>query len=332
MQHASNEESLSFDILDQMPVSRVPIDSLSAGKSPRSSGENLHHVRMLADSHNPLPPVIVHRPSMCVIDGMHRLRAARLRGEREIDVQLFDGDERSSFVLAVKANTMHGLPLSLADRKAAASRIINFFPHWSDRLIASVTGLSAKAVATARRSCPADAKQQLDKRVGRDGRAHPARAMDRRKAVVEAIRENPGASLRQIARISGVSPETVRTVRASLARNGQSAAVSNISEKSQQRRSHANSSQDATTVWRRFADDPAFRSTEAGRLLLRMLTASQILEENASYLVRAIPTYYMREVAEIAQTCATEWQRFSQIVDQSRQSGGVHEDGQFSQS
>jgi hypothetical protein len=36
-------------------------------------------------------------------------------------------------VLAVQVNVTHGLPLSLADRKVAASRIIDCYPGWSNR-------------------------------------------------------------------------------------------------------------------------------------------------------------------------------------------------------
>jgi hypothetical protein len=96
--------------------------------------------------------------------------------------------------------------------------------------------------------------------------------------------------------------------------------VPDISARQEQRRSLTDSSPNITALWQRLAADPAFRSTEAGRSLLRMLAASRVLEEQGSYLVRAIPTYYMREVAEIARSCAREWQKFSEIVDQDMQS------------
>jgi hypothetical protein len=57
---------------------------------------------------------------MRVIDGMYRLLAARMRGDSEIEARFFEGDDASSYVLAVKSNVEHGLPLSLADRKVAA--------------------------------------------------------------------------------------------------------------------------------------------------------------------------------------------------------------------
>ncbi len=77
---------------------------------------------------------------MRVIDGLHRMRAARLRGDQTIEVQYFTGDDDAAFLLAVEANTAHGLPLSLSERKAAAVRLIAMFPDRSNRSIAASAG------------------------------------------------------------------------------------------------------------------------------------------------------------------------------------------------
>jgi len=114
-----------------------------------------------------------------------------------------DGDKASLFVLAVEANVRHGLPLSAADRKAAASRIISCYPQWSDRLIASVTGIAAKTVA-AIRQCPAGDGQHLDARSGRDGRVRPRDSAGCRTRAGNLMAGNPGASLRDIARQAGI--------------------------------------------------------------------------------------------------------------------------------
>src|SRR5215475_12583633 len=110
------------------PVS-VPISSLLPGDSPRLTGENPEHVQLLAAAQG-LPPILVHRSTMRVIDGMHRLRAAKLRGDRTIFVKFFEGDDGEAFLLSVDANIKHGLPLSLADREAAASRILALYQQW----------------------------------------------------------------------------------------------------------------------------------------------------------------------------------------------------------
>jgi hypothetical protein len=88
---------------------------------------------------------------------MHRLLAARRRGQETIAARYVDGDEASAFVLAVSANVAHGLPLPLRDRKVAAARILGSHAHWSNRRIALAAGLSDKTVAAIRagRTAPA---------------------------------------------------------------------------------------------------------------------------------------------------------------------------------
>src|SRR5687768_2708992 len=89
---------------DTSEVVRVTVNSLVASDSPRLNGESMTHAQALANSDASLPPIVVHRRTMRVIDGMHRLRAARLRGQHEIDVRFFDGSEEDAFVIAVAAN------------------------------------------------------------------------------------------------------------------------------------------------------------------------------------------------------------------------------------
>jgi len=67
--------------------------SLLAADSPRLAGEDAEHIWILAASEASLPPILVHHPSMRVIDGMHRLRAAVLRGDEQIAVDYFHGSE-----------------------------------------------------------------------------------------------------------------------------------------------------------------------------------------------------------------------------------------------
>lgn len=142
--------------IPQEPVHLVPVDALSVDACPRLSGEDPDHLRILLETPNELPPILVHRPTMRVIDGMHRLSVARLRGQSQIAVRYFDGAEEDAFVLSVQNNVRHGLPLSLADRTAAATRIARSHPHWSDRTIARTSGLSPKTVAAIRRRSSAE--------------------------------------------------------------------------------------------------------------------------------------------------------------------------------
>jgi ParB-like chromosome segregation protein Spo0J len=147
----------------------LPICDLLPADSPRSKAEDSHHVKVLAETAAVLPPILVHRSTMRVIDGMHRLRAAELRGARTIAARLLDCTQQEAFIIAVKANVAHGLPLSLADRKAAAARVLAAMPQWSDRAIASVSGLSHKTVGAIRRRATGEIPQS-GARLGRDGR------------------------------------------------------------------------------------------------------------------------------------------------------------------
>ncbi|MCX4745120.1 ParB N-terminal domain-containing protein [Kitasatospora sp. NBC_01287] len=155
-------------------VELVPVDTLHPADSPRLSGQDEDHVLLLAQCTTPLPPILVQRGSRRVVDGMHRWRAAQLRGDTEIEVVYLDGSDDEAFVRAVEANTRHGLPLSLGDRKAAAARILTTRPEWSDRAIAAMAGLSPKTVATVRRRATEEIPQ-LPARVGRDGKVRPLR-------------------------------------------------------------------------------------------------------------------------------------------------------------
>ncbi|MCX4231292.1 MULTISPECIES: helix-turn-helix domain-containing protein [Streptomyces] len=149
---------------------------------------------------------------MRVIDGMHRLLAARLRGQQTIEVEFFDGSPEDAFLRAVASNVPHGLPLSLADRRTAAARIIASHPQMSDRAIARAAGLGAKAVAAIRRRSSGGVPQ-LGARVGRDGKVRPLSSVEGRRRAAELIAERPQASLREVARYAGISPATVSDVR-----------------------------------------------------------------------------------------------------------------------
>ena len=189
----------------------VPVADLQPADSPRLVGEDPEHIRVLAEPGRALPPVLVHHPTMRVIDGMHRVSAARLRGEETIEVVFFDGTDEDAFVLAVRANVAHGLPLSYADREAAVARIVVSHPDWSDRAIAATTGLAPRTVAAVRSrivGLPQDTA-----RVGRDGRVRPLDSTTGRRTASRLIAAFPDASLREIARAAGISPATVRDVR-----------------------------------------------------------------------------------------------------------------------
>lgn len=313
---------------EQGPVVEVGIGELVVADSPRAAGVDLEHVESMAAAETELPPIIVHRGTMRVIDGMHRVRAARLRGAERIKVRFFDGDEAAAFVLAVSSNIAHGLPLSLADRKRAAERIIVSHPQWSDRRVAAVTGIAGGTVAEIRRRVPLEDAAIGSVRIGQDGRARPVDGSQGRKLAAELIKGDPGLSLRRIARAAGISPETARDVRNRLDR-GESPLPSRSSGEDVRlggsyreygRRTVVvpASRQDRTVAVKRLKADPALRFNESGRNLLMLLNLHLAGSVDWDQIVRNLPPHCVDTVAGLAHECAEIWGDFASQVEHRR--------------
>ncbi|WP_030205766.1 ParB N-terminal domain-containing protein [Streptomyces sp. NRRL S-87] len=210
-----------FDLrnFEHIPVRDVPVNSLSAGVSLRRSGTDAAHVQLLVDAAGSaeLPPVLVQIDGYRIIDGLHRLEAARLRGDSSIKARFVDCSNSEALVIAMKANGSHGLPLSKADRVSGARRVLSSHPDWSDRAVAGITGLSAKTIASMREKA-SDGTPLDGKRVGRDGRRRPVGPGEGRRRAAEYIAAHPDAPLRQVARETDVSLGTVHDVSARLRR------------------------------------------------------------------------------------------------------------------
>ncbi|MDL2078368.1 ParB/RepB/Spo0J family partition protein [Streptomyces sp. GXMU-J15] len=299
----------------------IPVDSLAAADSPRLAGEIEEHARSLAESGAALPPIVVHRPTMRVVDGMHRLRAAELRGDRLIEVRFVDGSVEDAFVLAVQLNAEHGMPLSRQDRTAAAVRIMRSHPAWSDRRIAAVTGLSPGAVGSLRAN--ARDTPQLTLRIGRDGRKRPVDATAGRLAASRVIAEFPDASLREIASRAGIAVATARDVRRRI-RLGQdpvapkfrpTALESPAREKVPADRPEAAEPATPQPVWEGVLSsmrrDPSLRMSEIGRTLLQLLRAHLLTTEQRQDLIDGIPAHRAADVAQMARVCASRWLEFA---------------------
>lgn len=305
----------------------VPISSLLPADSPRLTGENPEHVELLAMARD-LPPILVQRSTMRVIDGMHRVRAARLRGEKTISATFFEGNDSEAFLRAVDANIKHGLPLSLADREAAAGRILASYPQWSDRTVAAATGLSHTTVGAIRRRSGVPAAAEGG-RVGRDGRVRPVDGAAGRRRASEVIARNPDAPLRAIAREAGVSVGTARDVRERL-RAGRDPVLGTQRGTTQERgpsadgpaesqRPNAGStrqSADWRSVLGSLSRDPAVRYAENGRAFVRWVDGHVIEPVEWCELIDAVPPHWRNSVAELARSCAGAWLEFARELEQ----------------
>ena len=338
-EHEGNQGAAAAGSCERQLVA-VLVTSLLPGDSPRLKGEDAKHVAHLAELDGPLPPILVDRCSMRVIDGMHRLRAAALRGEKTIEVDYFEGTTEEAFLRAVEANVAHGLPLSQEDRRAATRRIIVSHPQMSDRAIARASGLSAKSVATIRQESATTAPP-LTKRIGIDGKARPVDSADGRRRAAELIAEFPLASLRDVARRAGISPATVSDVRKRLA-----SGVAPVPDGGTSRSDHPSEERiRPATPMRRLTGlgvsraeekprpvlsvledllaDPSLRMREDGRKLLRLLQRSALERDGVLKLASTVPRHCSGVVADLARQYAEVWASFAEELDESVRSTGT---------
>ncbi|MYZ15305.1 ParB N-terminal domain-containing protein, partial [Streptomyces sp. SID337] len=205
--------------IENTPVQELPVHALSPGLHLRQGGINAAYLHLLVEAPGraQLPPVLVQKDGWRIIDGLHRLEAAKLCGDHSITARLVDCTDAEALVIAMKANTSHGLPLSRADRTAGAERVLLAHPEWSDRAIASVTQLSAKTIAVLRErsACPTPPGGQ---RLGLDGKLRAVSAGEGRRRAAAYIHAHPEATLREVARETEVSLGTVHDVSARLRR------------------------------------------------------------------------------------------------------------------
>jgi ParB-like chromosome segregation protein Spo0J len=322
-------------------VEAVPVLSLRPADSPRLNGEDKAHIARLAETETPLPPILVDRRTMRVIDGMHRLMAVSLQGRETIDVRFFDGNDADVFLRAVEENVAHGLPLSQADRRTAAERIIASHPHMSDRAIAHSVGLAAKTVAGIRKGSSEETSQS-NVRVGRDGRVRPMDSGAGRRRAAELLAQRPDASLRDVARAAGVSPATVLDVRQRLERgespvpekSAENAALKNANGNSALKNANGNSTEadtdgdgsaqanrlrsreaappDAAAAVNKLLRDPSLRN-ERGKGMLRLLHVNAVGTEQLA--ATAVPPHCLGIVEQLARQYAQMWQDFAHELD-----------------
>ncbi len=196
MSHAE----LLEDLAPPAGASWVPVAQLGTG-SPFRSGLCREQVDRLVAFGGAWPPVLISDRDGSLVDGAHRVAAARRLGMARLEVELFAGGPEEAFVEFLRRNVTHGLMLSVTERKGAASRVLREHPVWSDRRIAELCALSPKTVSRLRAEGrpTEEGRQSDDRRLGRDGRLRPARQGSARTRVLEALQIEPDASLRTVA-------------------------------------------------------------------------------------------------------------------------------------
>lgn len=312
--------------IQTLPVELVPIARLTVAGSPRIGGEDPEHIRTLAGTSAVFPPILVHRPTMRVIDGAHRLHVALLRDERQIEVRYFDGSEEDAFVLSVRLNVVHGLPLTRADRNSAAERILHAHPNWSDRAVAAICGLSDKTVGSIRRRTTAEIPQSSH-RVGRDGRVRPNDSAAARRVAAAYVEHRPDARVREIAEAAGISVTTARDVRGRVREgldpvpagradvDGAEPGAEARPERTDDVEREGDADDGLFSRLRRLRSDPSFRHHETGRMVLRLLDTNIVIATEQDRLIDGVPMHGVDAVAQVAIQYALAWQKFADQLE-----------------
>ncbi|MCU1463710.1 MAG: hypothetical protein JWO37_3785 [Acidimicrobiales bacterium] len=312
-------------------TAQIGLDELRLSPSLRAGGIDTGHVEALKELEGRWPPIVVSSSDRTVVDGLHRVHAALGLGLRRVTCTYFTGDEDEIYVEFVQRNTAHGLPLSFAEREAAAGRLLRRHADWSDRRIASTCALAPATVARLRRApattglpakpCSTACREQLATRVGRDGRIRPVDPGAVRIRIAEALRSDPEASLRQIASRIGTSPATVRSVRFQLAaenvvRDHDDATGATGLHQTDPRASSAEDTLVDRSLATRsgWAPDRAVLSTDEGSDFAAWFTRTAV-DDSWWSLVGAVPVSRIYEIADEARMRAGRWHDFARALE-----------------
>lgn len=304
--------------IERILATNLPLTSLNPGFYLRHSGTSAAHVQLLVDAAGSakFPPILVQETGLRIIDGLHRFEAAKQRGQSHITAKVVDCGDEEALVLAIKSNTLHGLPLTKADRVSGAKRMLAAHPDWSDRAVAEVAGLSAKTVAVLRNRAAPEAALP-SKRRGRDGKLHPVSGVEGRRRVADYIAAHPDATLRQIAREVDVSLGTAHDVRDRLRRGIEPVhSATPRPDAGNRMRRMAPRRTTWTEVSGKLASDPALRYTEGGRAFLRWMSRHAEATDEWQVFSHAIPGHWLPEVRLLADSIVDEWRSFADWLRQ----------------
>ncbi len=329
-------EMLSSDYSDRMaeledlPEADVSIGSLVSGVFLRQTGTDAAHVQLLADAavSVSLPPILVQEEGLRVIDGLHRIEVAKLRGQHSIRARLVSCTDEEALILAIRSNTLHGLPLSKKDRISGAKRVLEAHPDWSDRAVAEIAGLSAKTIASLRNRSAADGKF-TGKRLGRDGKRRPITTGDGRKRAIQYITAHPEAPLREVAREVGISLGTAHDVRERMRRGTDQEMDREVTpepcsatealldgEPSPPVPVRAKAPSIQQPAWSKISSklvgDPALKYSEGGRAFLRWMSAHCLEADEWRPFIDAVPMHWRKDIGRMADSMSCEWRQFAE--------------------
>ncbi|WP_279582184.1 hypothetical protein [Fodinicola feengrottensis] len=171
----------------------------------------------------------------------------------------------------------------------------------------------------------------MNVRTGKDGCARPLSTAHGRRVASDLIRARPGASLRQIARESGISLGTARDVRMRVEAGKDPVPPQQRTSEHRQggavrpaapmvspvpRPREVVLPVDLSAFLQDLKKDPSLRFSESGRMLLRLFDAHSLSVDGWRRLADAVPSHCGDIVASVARRLSQSWLSFAEQVEQ----------------
>jgi ParB-like chromosome segregation protein Spo0J len=180
-------ERANVSTITNLPTAEIEADP---ALQPRVGGTDPEHVRELEESSAYWPPLSVVRRAdrYLLVDGFHRLAAAKNLNLVSVPVTVLEPpDSDDLLALAFSLNAAHGRPLTLSDRRAYSSRLLQAHPERSDQEIGRRAGLAQATVAKLRGELErGQAIPPVEARIGGDGRAYAVKRKEKPRTITAA--------------------------------------------------------------------------------------------------------------------------------------------------
>lgn len=172
-----------------MTTINLPIDDIRTDGGTQTRAEiNLFVVKdysELMQAGVKFPPVdaMFDGENYWLVDGFHRYNAACDAEIDSIAANVTDGTRRDAQLAAARANEMHGLRRTNADKRRAVLMFLNDdeWKSWSDNAIAEACRVSQPFVSSVRSKLITDISSPPQKRIGRDGKKRKVKRKSRAK-------------------------------------------------------------------------------------------------------------------------------------------------------
>ncbi|HET7624383.1 MAG TPA: ParB N-terminal domain-containing protein [Verrucomicrobiae bacterium] len=125
-------------------------------------------------------------------DGFHRVLAANRNGFLDFECNVHPGTKTDALKFSLRANALHGLKRTNADKRHSVELALSEWPQWSDRALADACAVSFTLVADVRKtqvqeSCTSESAL----RIGRDGKQYPVKQSSTGQSSAESGKQKP---------------------------------------------------------------------------------------------------------------------------------------------